>query len=102
VLRHSRIDILDRILPYYFKLPEGFSVQRGDTVQNDDVLLQTCTAEEFIVLVESMLSSADLRIVDCIYGEKEIQDYIHMINLDARKSLYLRGKPEEAYQIEAV
>ncbi|SOB74326.1 hypothetical protein BQ9231_00443 [Cedratvirus lausannensis] len=103
VLRHGRVDILDHILPYYFKLPKGFSVQRGDTVQSDDVLLQTCTWQEFIVLVESMLSSADLRIVDfivSIYGEKEIRDFINLMNLDARSSLYLHGKPEEAYQIE--
>nr|WIL02740.1 hypothetical protein Cbor_184 [Cedratvirus borely] len=103
VLRHGRVDILDRILAYYFKLPEGFSVERGDTVQSDDVLLQTCTWQEFIVLVESMLSSADLRIVDfivSIYGEKEIRDFINLMNLDARSSLYLHGKPEEAYQIE--
>jgi hypothetical protein len=46
-----------------------------------------------------MLSSADLRIVDfiiSIYGE-EIQDYIQIMGLDTRNSLYLHGKPEEAY-----
>ncbi|SOB74327.1 hypothetical protein BQ9231_00444 [Cedratvirus lausannensis] len=107
VVRHGRVDILDDIIHRYFTLPKEFSIVDLDKGGLEgpfplyDLPLQTTSDEDVIELLESALSSGDVRIVDFFRSIFRDRDLVRMASQIRflSDSLLIHGKPEEAYKI---
>ncbi|SPN79420.1 Hypothetical protein BRZCDTV_332, partial [Brazilian cedratvirus IHUMI] len=107
IIRHGRVDILDDIIHPYFNLPKDFSVSKLEKggLQGPFPLynlpIQTTSDKDVQELLESALSSGDVRIVDffrSIFRDRDLQRMASVIGL-SKYSLLIHGKPEEAYKI---
>ena len=106
VLSHGRVDILDKIIHKYFDLPKDFklaNLEKGG-LQGPfplyDLPIQNTSQEDFMEILDSALSSADVRIVDfvrSIFRDRDVQGWVGRSNLG--KSLPIHGRPEETYKI---
>jgi hypothetical protein len=111
VLEQGRVDVLDKILQYYFVLPQGFNIEKdipytpfwAEEFPIYDLPLQETPEEDFDTLVGPILSSGDTRIVDffrSIFRDRDFNTPVRENFLSGYGSLLYHRKPEEAYGMD--
>ena len=118
VVKKARVDILDQIIHRYFVLPEGFSIEKHvakipfwqirdeegrDLTIMHNLPLQNFNHEDFKKLLEPVLMSGDVRIVDffrSIFRNRDLKVISRGSYVGGSVYLFLHGRPEEAYGID--